>query len=190
MFFWGLQPVNQVHSKHSSTEAESQLSLDLIESLGPKRVCLFWGKKQKEREQFMIKWPYLTMFRDLKATLLEVEKERDRERLESKRKINGMKSAFTDEQDDTKKQITDLQVSSIQLEWILLNLLQQTKDSFITKDRNEHFQVRKVEDTFSGCKAVIWSNVGPTSQPTSCDCKINVVLTLTAKWFCLCSTTY
>ena len=56
------------------------------------------------------------MFRDLKATLLEVEKERDRERLESKRKINGMKSAFTDEQDDTKKQITDLQVSGIQLE--------------------------------------------------------------------------
>ena len=56
------------------------------------------------------------MFRDLKATLLEVEKERDRERLESKRKINGMKSAFTDEQDDTKKQITDLQVGSIQLE--------------------------------------------------------------------------
>ena len=56
------------------------------------------------------------MFRDLKATLLEVEKERDRELLESKRKINGMKSAFTDEQDDTKKQITDLQVGSIQLE--------------------------------------------------------------------------
>ena len=41
----------------------------------------------------------------------EVERERDRERLESKRKLDGMKGAFEEEQEDTKKQITDLQVS-------------------------------------------------------------------------------
>ena len=92
------------------------------------------------------------MFRDLKATLLEVEKERDRERLESKRKINGMKSAFTDEQDDTKKQITDLQVSSIQLEWILLNLLQQTKDSFITRAEMNIVKSNKSRTLFQGVK--------------------------------------
>jgi len=40
----------------------------------------------------------------------EVERERDRERLESKRKLDGMKGAFEEEQEDTKKQITDLQV--------------------------------------------------------------------------------
>jgi hypothetical protein len=42
----------------------------------------------------------------------EVERERDRERLESKRKLDGMKAAFEEEQEDTKKQITDLQVSA------------------------------------------------------------------------------
>ena len=42
----------------------------------------------------------------------EVERERDRERLESKRKLDGMKGAFEEEQEDTKKQITDLQVSN------------------------------------------------------------------------------
>merc|ERR1711978_869928 len=49
------------------------------------------------------------------GTLVEVEKERDRERLESKRKIDGMKSAFNDENDDTKKQITDLQYDLLEL---------------------------------------------------------------------------
>merc|ERR1712218_93919 len=44
-----------------------------------------------------------------------VEKERDRERLESRRKIDGMKAAFNDENDDTKKQITDLQYDLLEL---------------------------------------------------------------------------
>merc|ERR1719295_1880916 len=43
------------------------------------------------------------------------QKERDRERLESKRKIDGMKAAFSDENDDTKKQITDLQYDLLEL---------------------------------------------------------------------------
>ena len=45
----------------------------------------------------------------------EVEKERDRERLESKRKLDGMKAAFEEEQEDTKKQITDLQYDLLEL---------------------------------------------------------------------------
>ena len=45
----------------------------------------------------------------------QVEKERDRERLDSKRKIEGMKASFGDEQDDTKKQITDLQYDLLEL---------------------------------------------------------------------------
>merc|ERR1712241_1191238 len=56
-----------------------------------------------------------TMSRDLKSTLVEVEKERDRERIESKRKLDGMKTAFSDETDDTKKQITDLQYDLLEL---------------------------------------------------------------------------
>ena len=44
-----------------------------------------------------------------------MERERDRERLESKRKLDGMKSAFEEEQEDTKKQITDLQYDLLEL---------------------------------------------------------------------------
>ena len=56
-----------------------------------------------------------TMSRDLKSTLLEVEKEKERDRLDSKRKIEAMKRAFDEEQDDTKKQITDLQYDLLEL---------------------------------------------------------------------------
>ena len=45
----------------------------------------------------------------------QVEKNSNRERLESKRKIDGMKTAFSDENDDTKKQITDLQYDLLEL---------------------------------------------------------------------------
>merc|ERR1711953_594262 len=56
-----------------------------------------------------------TMARDLKSTLLEVEKERDRERLEGRRKLTAMKGAYDEENDDTKKQITDLQYDLLEL---------------------------------------------------------------------------
>merc|ERR1712242_490052 len=71
---------------------------------------------QKEREsQKKLINELNTMSRDLKSTLVEVEKERDRERIESKRKLDGMKTAFSDETDDTKKQITDLQYDLLEL---------------------------------------------------------------------------
>merc|ERR1719322_1612741 len=55
------------------------------------------------------------MSRDLKATLLEVEKEKDREKLESRRKTDTMKNAFEEEQEDAKRQITDLQYDLLEL---------------------------------------------------------------------------
>ena len=46
---------------------------------------------------------------------MQVEKEKERDRLDSKRKIEAMKRAFDEEQDDTKKQITDLQYDLLEL---------------------------------------------------------------------------
>ena len=69
---------------------------------------------------------------------LQVEKERDRERLESKRKIDGMKSAFNDETDDTKKQITDLQYDLLEL-----------RDAH-AKLRTTNEKLRRDKDKFAG----------------------------------------
>merc|ERR1739848_784984 len=61
----------------------------------------------------------LRKIKDAKEELEQIhkhnEEERDRERLESRRKIDGMKAAFSDENDDTKKQITDLQYDLLEL---------------------------------------------------------------------------
>ena len=55
------------------------------------------------------------LHRDLKSTLLEMEREKERERLEGKRKVDTMKAAFDDEHDDARKQITDLQYDLLEL---------------------------------------------------------------------------
>ena len=77
------------------------------------KMELAWQKERESQKKLINELN--TMSRDLKATLLEVEKERDRERLEAKRKITGMKSSYEEEQDDTKKQITDLQYDLLEL---------------------------------------------------------------------------
>merc|ERR1711973_813808 len=82
------------------------------------------------------------MARDLKATLLEVEKERDRERLEAKRKLQGMKRAFDEEQDDTKKQITDLQYDLLELRDAHAKL--RTTNEKLRRDKDKTDDVRSV----------------------------------------------
>merc|ERR1711981_1064142 len=48
-------------------------------------------------------------------TKMELAWQKERDRLDSKRKIEAMKRAFDEEQDDTKKQITDLQYDLLEL---------------------------------------------------------------------------
>ena len=67
------------------------------------------------RKNQIFEYSPLLNFRLIHIFYFQVEKERDRERLESKRKIDGMKAAFSDENDDTKKQITDLQYDLLEL---------------------------------------------------------------------------
>ena len=50
---------------------------------------LAWQKERESQKKLIAELN--TMARDLKSTLLETEKERNRERLESKRKIETMK---------------------------------------------------------------------------------------------------
>merc|ERR1712228_99942 len=90
------------------------------------------GQKERESQKKLIN-ELNTMSRDLKSTLLEVEKEKERDRLESKRKIEKMKSAFDEEHDDTKKQITDLQ-------YVLLEL------------RDAHAKLRTTNEKFVGIR--------------------------------------
>merc|ERR1711899_63805 len=100
--------VAELNSKINELEEESLIDSGRARIAGTRtKMELAWQKERESQKKLINELN--TMSRDLKATLLEVEKERDRERLEAKRKITGMKSSYEEEQDDTKKQITDLQ---------------------------------------------------------------------------------
>merc|ERR1719245_2190980 len=106
--------IAELNSKINEMEEESLIDSGRARIAGTRtKMELAWQKERESQKKLINELN--TMARDLKATLLEVEKERDRERLDAKRKINGMKSAYGDEQDDTKKQITDLQYDLLEL---------------------------------------------------------------------------
>merc|ERR1712020_117384 len=97
--------VAELNSKINELEEESLIESGRARIAGTRtKMELAWQKERESQKKLINELN--TMARDLKATLLEVEKERDRERLEAKRKLQGMKGAFDEEQDDTKKQIT------------------------------------------------------------------------------------
>merc|ERR1712223_1085231 len=106
--------VSELNSKINEMEEESLIDSGRARIAGTRtKMELAWQKERESQKKLINELN--TMSRDLKSTLVEVEKERDRERLESKRKIDGMKAAFNDENDDTKKQITDLQYDLLEL---------------------------------------------------------------------------
>merc|ERR1712223_1654520 len=106
--------VAELNSKLNEMEEESLIDSGRARIAGTRtKMELAWQKERESQKKLINELN--TMARDLKATLLEVEKEKERDRLDSKRKIEAMKSAFNDENDDTKKQITDLQYDLLEL---------------------------------------------------------------------------
>ena len=101
-------------SKINEMEEESLIDSGRARIAGTRtKMELAWQKERESQKKLINELN--TMSRDLKSTLLEVEKEKERDRLDSKRKIEAMKRAFDEEQDDTKKQITDLQYDLLEL---------------------------------------------------------------------------
>merc|ERR1711936_1219564 len=128
--------------------------------------------RQKEREsQKKLINELNTMSRDLKSTLLEVEKEKERDRLDSKRKIEAMKRAFDEEQDDTKKQITDLQYDLLELRDAHAKLrttnekLRRDKDKSVddvrlaSKTRSEYGEEKKIQRLISDMDEFLGSDI-------------------------------
>jgi len=106
--------VAELNSKINEMEEESLIDSGRARIAGTRtKMELAWQKERESQKKLINELN--TMARDLKSTLLEVEKEKERDRLDSKRKIDAMKRAFEEEQDDTKKQITDLQYDLLEL---------------------------------------------------------------------------
>lgn len=67
---------------------------------------------QKEREdQHRLLQETSTLARDLRQTLFEVERERDKERLEAKRRQEQIKKSSEEEMEENRKKITEASIS-------------------------------------------------------------------------------
>jgi len=106
--------IAELNSKMNEMEEENLIDSGRARIAGTRtKMELAWQKERESQKKLINELN--TMSRDLKSTLLEVEKERDRERLEGRRKMQAMKGAYDEENDDTKKQITDLQYDLLEL---------------------------------------------------------------------------
>merc|ERR1712038_1906067 len=101
---------------------------------------LAWQKERESQKKLINELN--TMNRDLKSTFLELEKEKERERLDAKRKVEGMKRSFEDEHEDTKKQITDLQYDLLELRDAHAKL--RTTNEKLRRDQGKTEDVRSV----------------------------------------------
>merc|ERR1712198_761789 len=147
--------IAELNSKINELEEESLIDSGRARIAGTRtKMELAWQKERESQKKLINELN--TMSRDLKSTLLEVEKEKERDRLDSKRKIEAMKRAFDEEQDDTKKQITDLQYDLLELRDAHAKLrttnekLRRDKDKsvddvrFASKSRAEYGEEKKV----------------------------------------------
>ena len=106
--------IAELNSKINELEEEALIDSGRARIAGTRtKMELAWQKERESQKKLINELN--TMARDLKSTLLEVEKEKERDRIDSKRKIEAMKRAFDEEQEDTKKQITDLQYDLLEL---------------------------------------------------------------------------
>lgn len=77
------------------------------------KLELSWQKEREEQQRLLQETS--TLARDLRQTLYEVEREREKERLEMKRKIDQLKNINDEEMEDGRKKIAELQCDLLDL---------------------------------------------------------------------------
>merc|ERR1719300_1137294 len=133
--------VAELNSKINELEEESLIDSGRARIAGTRtKMELAWQKERESQKKLINELN--TMNRDLKSTLIELEKEKERDRLDSKRKIDGMKRSFEDEHEDTKKQITDLQYDLLELRDAHAKL--RTTNEKLRRDKDKTDDVRSV----------------------------------------------
>lgn len=99
------------------------------------KIELAWQKEREEQQRLLQETA--TLARDLRQTLFEVERERDKERLEAKRKQEQLKKAFEEDQDANRRKLTELQCDLLELRDAHAKLRTTNEKLRREKDRNE-----------------------------------------------------
>ncbi|XP_021938796.1 golgin subfamily B member 1 isoform X3 [Zootermopsis nevadensis] len=99
------------------------------------RMELAWQKEREEQHRLLQETS--TLARDLRQTLFEVERERDKERLEAKRRLEQLKKSTEEEQEENRKKVTELQCDLLELRDAHAKLRTTNEKLRREKERNE-----------------------------------------------------
>uniref|UniRef100_A0A1B6EGY0 Uncharacterized protein n=1 Tax=Clastoptera arizonana TaxID=38151 RepID=A0A1B6EGY0_9HEMI len=105
---------SELMSKLNEMEEERILNSGRTKVAGLKsRLELAWTKEREDQHRLLQETS--TLARDLRQTLFEVERERDKERLEAKRRIEQLKKSTEEEQDENRKKLNEVQCDLLEL---------------------------------------------------------------------------
>lgn len=99
------------------------------------RMELAWQKEREEQQRLLQETA--TLARDLRQTLFEVERERDKERLEAKRKQEQIKKTSEEDQEENRRKLTELQCDLLELRDAHAKLRTTNEKLRREKERNE-----------------------------------------------------
>ncbi|XP_065081064.1 myosin-11 isoform X2 [Ochlerotatus camptorhynchus] len=106
--------ISEMQSKINELEEEKIISGGKSKVPGTKtRLELSWQKEREDLQRLVQETS--TLARDLRQTLFEVERERDKEKLESKRKIDQNKKTTEEEIEEGRRKVTELQSDLLEL---------------------------------------------------------------------------
>lgn len=99
--------------------------------VGRTKLELAWQKEREEQQRRLKE--ATTLARDLKTTLLEIEREKDRERMEAKRRFEQLKTSLEEEQTDMRRKVDTSQNDLLELRDAHAKL--RTANEKLRKDR-------------------------------------------------------
>lgn len=103
------------------------------------RIELSWQKEREEQQRLLQETS--TLARDLRQTLFEVERERDKERLEMRRKLDQLKKNTEDEMEESRRKVAELQCDLLELRDAHAKL--RTANEKLRRERERHERERE-----------------------------------------------
>ena len=132
--------ISEMQSKINELEEEKIMGSGKSKVPGTKtRLELSWQKEREELQRLVQETS--TLARDLRQTLFEVERERDKEKLESKRKIEQIKKTTEEEIEEGRRKVTELQSDLLELRDAHAKL--RTANEKLRRDRDRYERERQ-----------------------------------------------
>ncbi|XP_035775307.1 COP1-interactive protein 1-like [Anopheles albimanus] len=132
--------ISEMQSKINELEEEKIMGSGKSKVPGTKtRLELSWQKEREELQRLVQETS--TLARDLRQTLYEVERERDKEKLESKRKVDQIKKTTEEEIEEGRRKVTELQSDLLELRDAHAKL--RTANEKLRRDRDRYEKERE-----------------------------------------------